>query len=439
MKKVLFIAYYFPPMGGSGVQRSLKFVKYMQDYGYLPVILTVNSLFTRWIKDKTMIHEIPLNVPIYRTFTIDMNWIYKVLWGLRLNRVVLWIQSNWVLPDSEITWICFAKKSIITIMKEHTIELAYITAPPFSAMLLGPYLKKKYNMRYLVDFRDEWSNNPYRNDSRMQAKAKSKELSMEKEVLSYCTGIVYTHPQYMKENFENKYPFLRNKKNRIISNGYDESDFTHADSFQRNRNVKMTIVYIGTFYGRRQPRCLWEAIYNLIESGKLVSDNIEIRIIGRNTKSFVLGQYANDNEVNKIVRVINNRPYAEALSELMKSDMLMLFIAPGNNSRAEIPGKLFEYIRTYKPIFAVIPPDGVAAEILQKSKTGIICDSSNAKDVEKCFLGAYQSWVNNNLYVEPDKEYIASYNRQSLTKELVSLFKEILAEESGNHASRIPN
>jgi len=439
MKKVLFIAYYFPPMGGSGVQRSLKFVKYMQDFGYLPVVVTVNPLFTRWIKDKSMLPEIPHNVPIYRTFTLDINWIYKVLWGLRLNRVVQWIQLNWVLPDSEVTWICFAKKTINKIMKEHIIDLAYITAPPFSAMLLGPYLEKRFNIKYLVDFRDEWSNNPYRNDSGMGARAKSKELFMEEEVLNNCTGIVYTHPQYMKENFEGRYPFLKNKKNRTISNGFDESDFAHADSRQKTRNAKLTIVYIGTFYGRRQPECLWDAIYNLIECGKIDSDKIEIRIIGRNTKSFVLGQYTNYNEINKIVRVMSNKPYAEALAELMKSDMLMLFIAPGDNSRAEIPGKLFEYIRTYKPVFAIVPPDGVAAEILQKSKTGINCDSSNAKDVEKCFLELYQNWLSNNLSVMPDKEYIAGYNRQYLTKELVSLFDEMLAEDTDKYKSKIPN
>jgi glycosyltransferase involved in cell wall biosynthesis len=426
MRKVLFIAYFFPPMGGSGVQRSIKFVKYLADFGFQPIVLTVNPLFTRWIKDKSLLKDIPKETIIYRTFTCDLNWLYKLLWGLRLNKFVEWLQFNLLIPDSEKTWVPFAKKKLQAISANHSIDLAYITGPPFSSMLLGPYLISKYQIPYVVDFRDEWTNNPYVADRNIAHKAVRQNLALESSVLENCSGVIYTHPKYMRENFQRAYPFLNNKNSKVIPNGFDEDDFAFSRPAVSKQKSKLRIVYTGTFYGRRQPDILWEALHLLSETSRVNTDKIEVIIIGKNSKSYVLGKYFNNPNIESMVKLCEQVSFGESLIELISADLLLIFIAPGHNSQAEMPGKVFEYLRSYKPILAIVPQDGAASEIIKRSGTGFICDSADVVDIKKTILQVYDAWENGKLSVCPDKIYIRGFNRKAQTGELVSLFNEVL-------------
>lgn len=426
MKNVLIIAYFFPPMGGSGVQKTLKFVKYLSEFNYNPIILTVDSRFTRWIKDKSLLEQIPPDTIVYRTPTFDMNWLFKVLWGLRLNSIVKWLLNNVLIPDAEVTWLPFAKRKLRIIFKEHKIDIVYITAGPFAPLLLGSYIKNKYLINYVVDFRDEWTNNPYRNDSGISFQAKQKEQKYELDVLQNCRGIVYTHPLYMKDNFEKRYPFLRSKCNSIITNGFDESDFSQV-KLQETKREKLIITYIGTFYDRRQPQILWDALSGLFKENILDNNQFEFRIIGKNKKSFVLKNYNTDQDIIEVVRFFENMMYKKSLQEMLNADLLLLYIATGSNSKAEMPGKLFDYLRSYKPVLAIIPPDGAAAEILKKSGTGLIADSSDINEVKHLLLEVYNKWEAGALTVSPNKDYIESFNRRNQSQKLALLFDEIIS------------
>lgn len=435
MKNVLFIAYYFPPMAGAGVQRSVKFVKYMRDFGYDPIILTVDSKFTNWVIDCTLLSEIPKTVKIFRTPTFDWRWVFKILWGFRLNKLVEIIQTRFLIPDPEITWLPFARMQLKRIFENHRIDLVYITAGPFASLLLGPYIKKRYHTDYVVDFRDEWTSNPYRNDVRHPKRIIDKNRKLEHDVVSNCSGIVYTLPKYMKESFESSYPFLAQMPWKIIPNGFDESDFTTAETARGDSEDKFTLTYIGTFYGRRQPGLLWQALDNLIKTELIDPAKIKIKIIGKNTANFVLGEYVNDQTLNTIVNLQPNLSYHKALAELMTASALLLYVAPGTNSQAEITGKIFEYLRSYKPVLALVPTGGAAADILRKAGTGLIYDSSDVEEVKKGLLELYKMWQEGRLKVTPDKNYIAQYNRKVLTQQLADLFDEVLAlpGSSGKH------
>jgi glycosyltransferase involved in cell wall biosynthesis len=429
MKKVLFIAYYFPPMGGSGVQRSLKFVKYLHKFGVEPTVLTVNPFYARWPKDLSLVGEIPSGTKVYRTPTIDMNWFFKILWGLKLNYLVTWLQLNVFVPDPEITWLPFAIARLKKILKHDKFDLAYITGGPYSSMLLGPYLKDVFNTDYIVDFRDEWTNSHIRLDFIKSAKAIKRDNLMEEEVLRKCSGLIYTHPIGMQDNFENKYPFLKSKPFRIITNGYDESDFLTQDSVFKIENNSFEIVYSGSFYDRRKPDILFRAIKTLVERNQINPDHFRIKIIGKNTPSFVLGDFNNCTIINNIVRFHKYSSHKQVIDAVNMASLLLLFLAPGPNSEPEIPGKLFEYLRSYIPIMAIVPPNGAAAEIVRKSKTGYVLNSDSEEEVCNGLRDIYHTWMEGKLKNNPDIDFIDQFNRERLTEKLVSLFDEVTSSK----------
>jgi glycosyltransferase involved in cell wall biosynthesis len=417
-------------MAGAGVQRSAKFVKYLREYGYNPLVLTVNPVFTNWIKDKTLLNDIPKDIKVFRTPTFDWRWIFKALWGLKLSYVVEYIQNRFLIPDPEISWLPFVKMSLNRIFRERRIDLVFITAGPFASLLLGPYIKRRYLVNYVVDFRDEWTNNPYRNDLKFPLHIKTKNRKLEHEVLSDCSGIVYTLPKYMKENFEGSYAFLKLKPWKTISNGFDETDFKSLSAAPIISNNVLCITYIGTFYGRRNPGLIWQALDELIHNNEIDSNKIRIKIFGKNTDDFVLGKYASNKTLCSIVKLRPNLSYQSALAELIAANALLLYVAPGSNSKAEITGKIFEYMRSYKPVLAFVPPDGVAADILRNAGTGFIYDSAEVTAIKQGLLDFYTRWKEGRLVAEPDKDYIAQYDRRALTKQLADLFDEVLSESA---------
>jgi len=430
MKNVLFIAYYFPPMGGSGVQRSIKFAKYLNNFDFRPVVLTVNPVYARWVKDKTSLEDISRDTIIYRTPTIDLNWVFKFLWGLRLNKAVGWLLRNVLIPDAEITWLPFAKFKLKQIIKEHKIDIAYISGGPFSSMLLGPYLKKKHKIKYVVDFRDEWTNNLYRLDLKYPEHSITKEAGLESNVLNSCSGIVYAVPQYMKKNFESKYPFMRGKLFKEITNGYDDEDYTKKKRRINKKDNILNIVYTGTFYDRTKPLILWEALHDLSMDNLIDADNIHIDIVGKNTISFVMGHYLSNKTIMNMVNFVPHVGHNEVIHFLEQADLLLIYIAPGPNSNSLLTGKIFDYMRSCKPIFAIIPPKGAAAELVRKSKTGFVCDTSDIEDVKKGVLEVYNLWQNKQLITTPDKEYISQFERKKLTSDLADLFNQIISGSS---------
>lgn len=422
----MFIAYYFPPMGGSGVQRSLKFVRYLPEFGWQPVVLTVHHKFTRWPKDKSLVKEIPADVQVYKAPTLDLNWLYKGMWGLRLHRLVEWLQLHWLIPDSEITWLPFAKKSIDKMVRKHKFDLVYITGGPFSSMLLGPYAYQNYKLKYVVDFRDEWTNNHTRLDRAYSVSARAKDRACENKVIEQCSGIIYAHPLFMKENFAGSYPFLKSRPNRIITNGFDETDFSDISKHNNQNSNVFKIVYTGSFYDRRRPLIMLRAIRNMLSEKVINAGEISLKIYGKNTPAFVLGEFNSDDSIRSIVKFHPYTSHKNSLSVLQNADALLLYLSPGANSEPELPGKMFEYMRSYRPILALVPPRGSAAELVRKSRTGFVFDSANETEVTDGLREVLIKWQQNALSIEPDFDYINQFERKNLTARLAELFDEVV-------------
>ncbi len=424
-RHILFIAYYFPPLGGIASLRSLKHVKYFTQLGYQVQVLTVRTGIIRHPKDPSLLAEIPSSVKVWRAFCPDATWLFKLLWGLKLNALVRFLQQKVLIPDHEVLWRPFAKRMLGRVVRrDPELSLAVISSGPPSSLSLGLLLKHRFRVPFICDFRDEWTNNPERINIAFPAATQSRELLMESRVVSAAAGISYLS-QLMRDNFCRNYPFLETKPSAIIPNGFDDSDFegltasSDADVFR--------LVYCGSFYDRRQPDPLWQTVLSLVEAGKLDPEKFRVDIHGKNTRSFVLGRYASDPVLAGIVHLHPFLNYRDSLKEIMRATALLLYIPSGKNTASVLTGKIFDYLRSGKPVLAVVPPQGLAAELLTQAGTGYIADHQDLPGIASRLLELYQLWQRGGLTeIRMDQKYLQQFSRQELAHRLAQLIEEAI-------------
>jgi len=423
MKKVLFISYFYPPIGGVASIRSVKYTKYLRDYGIEPVVLSVDPRWARLPKDKELKADIPKDISIYRTFHLDANWIFKLMYGLKLTSIVKWLLQNFLYPEAERTWLPFAMRKLNRVFKEHKDILSvFITAGPFSALELGLVIKQKYGVDYICEYRDQWINNPIRLNVTYPSKTLNKENQWQQRILQKCSGIIYL-TELMHQDMCKRMPFLNTIPHGIIPNGFDDDDF--PKQIKHQYRDALHFVYLGSFYDRRQPDIIWQAITCLVEQGIIAQNKIAIDIIGKNTPSFVMGKYKHDPCLSDVVRFIGFQSHQDSIAAMMQADVLLLFVASGKHAESELTGKLFEYIRSGRPILAIVPENGLAAEIIRQTKTGFIADTSSLDAICKQLSLIYGLWQKRSLGVEPDMDYIARYSRRANTAKLAELIHQV--------------
>lgn len=182
MKRIIYIACYFPPLGGVASIRAAKQARYLSEMGFQIDVLTVKPLWMKYPKDVSLLEGLPAGIRVWRTFLPDPNWLFKALYGLRLNSLVVWLRRNVFIPDPELVWLPFARHRLNRMFRQRTYDLALITSGPPSSLLLGPYLKRLYGIPFVCEFRDEWVNNPERTNLPQTAQAGSREREMEARV-----------------------------------------------------------------------------------------------------------------------------------------------------------------------------------------------------------------------------------------------------------------
>lgn len=420
---ILYIAYYFPPLGGVASLRSLKNVKYLSQLGFDVQVLTVRTRLIRYPKDPSLLAELPSSVKVWRAFCPDANWLFKLLWGLRLNSLVKLIRQKVLIPDHEVLWRPFAKRKLRSIIRrDPDIRAAVISSGPPSSLSLGLMLKFRHRIPFICDFRDEWTNNPERVNIDFPAATQSRDLVMESRVVSAAAGVSYLS-ELMRENFCRNYSFLEEKPSAIVPNGFDEGDFTALEA-SSNPNV-FSLVYSGSFYDRRQPDPLWQAILGLAREGKLDPARFQVHIYGQNPRAFVLGSYASDPVLETMVAFHPFLSYRDSLRELMRADALLLYIPSGKNAESVLTGKIFDYLRCGKPILAIVPPAGLAAELVLKAGTGLVADHQDQTGIADNVLKLYQLWQSGKLSeIKADSEYVSQFSRQKLAQRLATLIEE---------------
>ncbi len=416
MDKVLIIANEFPPMGGAGVQRTTKFVKYLREFNFEPIVITKEH--RGGLSDKSLLQDIPNDIKIYRLKAYDFINRRGIL-----KLPMKFIGTRILSPDSEFFWYYFNRDKVLDIIKKEKIQLIYTTSFPYSSHLMGLYLRKKLNnIRWIADFRDEWTNNPYHRDSFFKRLKFRAEKRKEVEVTSNCDYFI-TNTPLMLEGFlkDNKDLY---KNSTFIPNGYDEEDFLDILD-KRDGEDKFVITYTGSLYGRRNLDEFLDGLKLAVDKKQVRKNRLEIRIVG-NIYDKVIEAYSKAYNLEGVIKSYGYLPHKESIQMLFNSDIILLVIGKGKGSRNFYTGKIFEYIRANRPILAIVPEDGVAADVIRETRTGLVVDPENIVGIKNALVNYYKSWLENGIEHNKDITEIKKYSRKAQTKKLAEIFAEQL-------------
>jgi glycosyltransferase involved in cell wall biosynthesis len=409
MKKVLAVAYHYPPVGGGGVFRTLKFTKYLSQFGFRPYVLTVkNSMYTP--KDPSLVRDIPPDVEIIATFSFE----HRLLRASRL----LNISPEWFfIPDTNVGWLPFAIRAGRKIIPQENIDVIYVTAPIWTSLLIGYLLKKKTKKPLVVDFRDPWTINPYhKSPTKLHAKIDN---CLERRVMTIADYVITVSQPYKRRLIE-KYPFLKNKT-EVIMNGFDPDDFKYLkrQSFQG----KLKIVHTGSLYSLRSPKNFLFALHELFQEKPALRKEIEVQFIGNYGKEAPM--IVNNLGLNDSVKCIRYMSHKKCLELLVNSHILLLIIASeGTKTSGIVTGKLFEYLFSGRPILAIASKENIAASIVQSANAGLVV-SSNEEAIKNAILELYEKWAKGKLVATTEMAEINKYNRKVLTHKLAEIFEKV--------------
>ena len=420
--KVLILTYYWPPSGGAGVQRWLKFAKYFPESGWVPIILTVDPARAAYpVTDNSLTDELPAKIKVHKTPVFDYFSIYKKdktripSAGFANNsdntfkgKVLRFIRGNFFIPDPRRGWNKFAYDKACEIIEAEGIKHVITTSPPHSTQLIGLKLKKKYpSVKWIADLRDPWTDIYYYNQFYPTFISKMIDRNYEKSTLRFTDSII-TVGKSLKDLFRTKLPEIA-AKTEIITNGYDTDDFAGLKSTSPDI---FTISYIGTLSDAYPIEGFLTALHKFKEKG----NNFLLKFIGTvspDRKRQILSfPECSDAE---FIDYVDHRT---SLRYMVESTMLLLIIPDHKSNKSIITGKLFEYIAAGKPVICLGPGDGDAAEILKESGHGFTftyMDSEGISDNLQTLVAC------NPLSEKLPPEL---YSRRELALKVISLLKK---------------
>jgi glycosyltransferase involved in cell wall biosynthesis len=431
MKKVLIISYYWPPSGGAGVQRWLKFVKYLRNFGWEPVVYTPENPESPET-DESFFRDIPENITILKNRIWEPYLAYKRFMGRGreekiqaafLNEkksnpltenISVWIRGNLFIPDARKFWIKPSVRFLKNYIDENPVDLLISTGPPHSMHRIGQMVAAKCNLPWIADFRDPWTNIDFYNDLKLTKWADRKHHRLEREVLENATAVI-TISKSMAEEFNN----ISKRKYDVITNGYDEDDIKLE--IQQLDN-KFSIAHIGTMVGTRNPLILWEALKAILDQESSFREDLMIKLAGR--IDFSVNNSIEKYGLNEYIERIDYMPHDEVVKVQQQSQVLLLLINNTHNAKSILTGKFFEYLAAGRPILCIGPPNGDAAEILKETNSGLIADFKDIQTMKKNILTYYNLFKSGKLFSE--NRNIEKYSRKELTKSLSEIMNRVV-------------
>ncbi len=420
MYKVLVIAYYFPPLGLSGVQRTLKFTKYFNDFNWLPTVITTGKI-GYFAYDESLLKEAnDAGIEIIRTESINPNSLLK-------NKGTVKMPSTWLMkllgrvsksifiPDNKKFWSKKAAKVANKVLSKDKFDAIYISVPPFSAIAPIVKLKAKHDIPIFVDYRDAWLSNQFRFYPTPYHKYKHKKI--EDRVLRKIDRIIVVN-RIIKEDLLKSYQFLDFKDIDIIPHGYDQSDF---DKIQRHpkENNKMVITYSGIFYEDITPKYLLKAFKQLSLDNPDIASNIELHFVGhfkKENKSLVKKL-----KIEYAVKRIGYLSHLEVIKRLSSSDILWLMLPNDKKMNNVTPGKLFEYFGARKPIIASLP-EGVAKFRSEEYGASFITLPNDIEQIKNTLIKVHNLYISNNL-PKHNENFVANLDRKKQVDQLTKIFQ----------------
>ena len=423
MDKVLIITYYWPPSGGAGVQRWLKFSKYLPEFGWEPIILTVDTEYAAYpVTDFSLKEDLPFSVKVYSTPATNYFSIYKKdkskipsagfansVDNTLKGKILRFIRGNFFLPDPRKGWNKYAFKKACELIETEEIRYIITTSPPHSTQLIGLKIKKKYPyMRWIADLRDPWTDIYYYKQFYPTFISKRIDLRMEKSVLKKADKII-TVGASLKTLFSSKVEGIENKT-EVIPNGFDEDDF---DNLKTSIPGVFTISYMGTLSDAYPIDRFLDALQVFKKRG----NDFILRFIGTvssKQKDIILAKTS-----NSVVDFIPYVDHVAALKYMLNTTVLLLIIPDHHSNKSIITGKLFEYIAAGKPVICLGPDDGDAAGILSKTGHGTTFSYKDSNGMLDYLL----KLTSDNSIIE--KIPLKVFSRKELTRKVVSLLEKL--------------
>ncbi|MCI0706368.1 MAG: glycosyltransferase family 4 protein [Ignavibacteriae bacterium] len=419
-RKVLVIAYYFPPLGLSGVQRTTKFVKYLPQYGWKPTVLTVAPT-GYYALDASLLLEVE-GTEIVRTSSLDANRLFRKhgvvkMPSERMRKFLQFAGDTFFIPDTKIGWKPGALKAANDLLKREQFDLIFATAPPQTDFLIGRELKKRTGLPLVLDYRDAWLDYPFKYFPTPLHKYLNYRL--EKRVVAAADRIIVTHRR-VKEGILKRYIRLHYNDVTIIPQGYDPEDFQTAEE-KIKRRARFRITHAGTFYGGRNPSALLHGLRKLFDESPSLEDSIEVCFVGTIRQQD--RQLAERLELEENVKFLGYLNHQECAKQLLASDLLYLVL----DNDYQSPGKLYEYFGSQKPILASLV-DGYMKEVVEASQASVSVPLDDAAAHAKALSDFYQQYERKKLKQVP-KEYADRFNRVELTGELAKMFESLMDYE----------
>lgn len=431
-KKILIITYYWPPAGGPGVQRWLKFAKYLPEFSWNPVIYTPENPSYPLV-DESLLKDVPQNIEIVKTkiwepyqlaeklnksnkkfkagqFDVGKNQSWK-------SKLSIWVRGNFFIPDARVFWVKPSIKFLEQYLKENKIDVVVTSGPPHSLHMIGLGLKHKFPaLKWIADFRDPWTEISYYQHLKLTKRSDRKHRQLESAVFKNADITLAT-------SYTDAENFRKAGANAVcITNGFDESDAAApqtitADNASRQNAESFTLSYIGVLEQLRNPENLWKILDELVNENTGFAAHFTLKFAGR-VDDKILQSIESSNLKNHILN-LGYISHDKAVEEMANSNLLLITNFPNASSRGIIPGKIFEYLATGKQIISFGPDQADVARILDETGAGKHFSYQESKLVKDFILEKYELWKKGNLL--ENVQNIEQFSRRNLTKKLAEI------------------
>lgn len=424
-KKVLIITYYWPPAGGSGVQRWLKFSKYLRDFEIEPVIYTIDNP-SYPILDKSLESEIPKDLEILKQAIFEPNSMLS-FFGRNNKKesagflnpnptffgsIIQYIRANYFIPDARKFWIQPSVNFLSNYLENNHIDAIITTGPPHSMHLIGLELKKKLGIKWISDFRDPWTEIDYFQQLPLTKKATKKHQDLEQEVLINSDMVVVVG-ETMKDKF-----LKHTNRIEVLTNGFD----TIETSLTQELDEKFSITHVGLMNSDRNPTILWKVLNEISNTNLNFKNDLRIKLIGKLDDAVIQDLKVFDHNTIETIPYLDHKDVGKYQAS---SQILLLSINEVPSAKGIITGKIFEYLQAKRPILAIGPEDGDAAMILKNTNAGTIVGFKNKTALKATILNLYKDYKEGVLFVKSVN--IEQYHRKNITSQLAEVIKKVVS------------
>ncbi len=437
MKKVLIITYYWPPSGGAGVQRWLKFVKYLREFDWEPVVYTPKNPEAPAI-DHSLEKDIPKDLTVIKTKIWEPYSAYKRFVGRKkedsikagflsekknpslTEKISVWIRGNLFIPDARKFWIKPSVKFLVDYLTKNPVDAVISTGPPHSMHMIALGIKKKLKIPWLADFRDPWTNIDFYDQLMLTKRSDKMHRKLEFEVLDRANKIV-TVSHHWAMDFEK----LCSKKVEVVTNGFDPDDFM---TLEYKKPEKFELVHLGSMNKDRNPENLWKALSGLCRENEALKKDLKINFIGQTDYSVFesLGKYDLTDHAEKI----DYLPHQKAMEISANAVVLLLPLNNTPNVDGIIPGKLFEYLALQRPILCIGPEDGDSAKIIRECNTGLTAGFEDEERIKTSVKKFYDEFISDEVNINSGQINIHRHSRKKLAGDIAALLNEIIGNKS---------